>query len=375
MENSRKIKILCVTGSFKFGGGQRQLTNILKLLDRERFEVAVCTFRKEGAYLSEVPSDVCIYELATRNHRGNLLPHVWQLRDLIQREKPDVLYSHLAGSNVKLGLAHMTLRRSSHPNLIVSVANNPQHYSRRRRHLMKMLYPRATAICPVSAGMKDALILAGYPKEKMHFIPNAVDTAYVRKLADQPLDHPWLKTGNPILVSVSRLVPQKAYQNLLLSFRQIAESVPSYLWIIGDGPERGKLESLSQELKLEEHVEFLGFQPNPFKYMARADLFVLSSLWEGLASVLVEAGALGLPIVASRAPYGTEEVVQDGENGFLVPVQDIDGISERVIFLLQNDDIRVRCAEASRRIVEERFSAEVVVRQFEALFCKHAKDL
>jgi glycosyltransferase involved in cell wall biosynthesis len=205
---------------------------------------------------------------------------------------------------------------------------------------------------------------------RVQVIANAVDIQLVRKLAEEPLDHLWVGSSVPVLIAVGRLVEQKGFSYLLQALKILLKRRPVRLWILGNGPLKSSLEAQARDLGIAEHVQFLGFRPNPFKYTARADIFVLSSLWEGLPSVLLEAMALGLPVVATRAPYGPEEVIQDGSNGCLVSVAQPEAMADCIDALLQDTYRRSRLGRTGQLWVEKNYSARAMAHQFEALFRK-----
>jgi glycosyltransferase involved in cell wall biosynthesis len=139
------------------------------------------------------------------------------------------------------------------------------------------------------------------------------------------------------------------------------------LVLIGEGEEAESLTSLARELGVHTDVEFLGFQHNPYKYMARADVFALPSLWEGFGRVLVEAMACGVPVIATRCPSGPEEIVCDGASGLLVPPGDADALADAVLRVLTRPDLAHRLAQAGRRRAED-FRAETAVALYQQLF-------
>ncbi|MCZ6872143.1 MAG: glycosyltransferase, partial [bacterium] len=144
-----------------------------------------------------------------------------------------------------------------------------------------------------------------------------------RKKVQAPLVHPWFEPGcPPVLLAVGRLAKQKDFGTLLRAFARLRRSQPARLLILGEGPERPALETLVRELGLEQDVRLPGFVDNPYAYMARASAFVLSSLWEGLPTVLVEALFCGAPVVATDCPSGPREILRGGELGGLVPMRD-----------------------------------------------------
>jgi glycosyltransferase involved in cell wall biosynthesis len=154
-------------------------------------------------------------------------------------------------------------------------------------------------------------------------------------LAAEPVDHPWFASGEPpVVLGVGRLTKQKDFATLLRAFAELRACRPARLAILGEGEERPALESLVRELDLVPEVWLPGYQRNPFKFMARAGVFVLSSAWEGSPGVLVQALACGAPVVATDCPSGPREVLGGGDAGRLVPVGDASALAAAVAAML-----------------------------------------
>ncbi|HEY8366975.1 MAG TPA: glycosyltransferase, partial [Bacteroidia bacterium] len=203
--------------------------------------------------------------------------------------------------------------------------------------LMKLLYPSADAVIAVSEGVaKDLTQIIGLPAEKVKVIYNPVITPEIFKKAEEPIKHPWFAPGElPVILGVGRLTKQKDFVTLIRAFDIVRKEYPSRLVILGEGEERPKLEALVKELGLEQYVYMPGFEENPFKYMKHAAVFVLSSRWEGLPNVLIQALALGTPVVSTDCPSGPREILSAGKYGTLVPVGDYDALAKAIIINLK----------------------------------------
>ena len=174
--------------------------------------------------------------------------------------------------------------------------------------------------------------VTGIPREriKVIFNPSVVGTEVAEK-AKAPLDHPWFEPGQPsVVVAVGRLQEQKDYATMIRAFAQVRKARPVRLLILGEGKERPMLEALIEELGLQEDVGLPGFVMNPYAYLARASLFVLSSRWEGLPTVLIEALCCGTPVVSMDCPSGPREILRGGEYGRLVPVGDAEALARAI---------------------------------------------
>jgi glycosyltransferase involved in cell wall biosynthesis len=169
----------------------------------------------------------------------------------------------------------------------------------------------------------DLAQMVKIPLDRIQVIYNPIVTPDLFEKSKAFLNHPWYKKGEPpVLLAVGRLTKQKAFDVLIRAFAQIRKDQSARLIILGEGEERPALEGLIKEYKLEQDISMPGFVPNPYPYMAHAAVFVLSSRWEGLPTVLVEALALGTSIVSTDCPSGPREILLDGKYGKLVPVDD-----------------------------------------------------
>jgi glycosyltransferase involved in cell wall biosynthesis len=252
----------------------------------------------------------------------------------IRRLRPDAVISFVPGDNLSL-LAARRLDRGGRWALVVSenihVSSQLADYPRRFRWpylaLMPHWYPRADAIVCVAARSGDDL--AGrfaIPADKIEVIPNPIDLPRVRAAALEPAGHPWLEANinerSFTIVAAGRLERQKRFDVLLRALAELRRRLPARLLVLGEGPLRGELESLAAALGLHEHASFPGFQQNPYRFMARAAAFALSSDYEGFPLVVSEAMALGVPVVSTDCPTGPRELLAAGEAGLLVPPGD-----------------------------------------------------
>jgi glycosyltransferase involved in cell wall biosynthesis len=165
--------------------------------------------------------------------------------------------------------------------------------------------------------------MTGIPRNLIQVIYNPVITPDLRINSQMPLEHPWFNLGEPpVILAVGSLTAQKDFPTLLKAFVQLRKIRNARLLILGEGEERTAIEALVKQLGLEQDVSLPGFVVNPYPYMFRAPVFVLSSKWEGLPTVVIEALFCGTLIVSTDCPSGPREILQDGQYGQLVPVGD-----------------------------------------------------
>lgn len=219
--------------------------------------------------------------------------------------------------------------------------------------LARWLYPRADAVIAVSRGVADDIhLVTGYPRERIHAVYSPILTDELRERAAVSLDHPWFAPGEPpVVLGVGRLVKQKDFPTLIRAFARVHAERPVRLLILGRAKKkkRQRLVDLIDSLGLAADVQLPGYVDNPLAYMARAAVLVLSSAWEGLPGVLIEALACGCPVVSTDCPSGPSEILADGKYGRLVPVGDDTAMAAAINATLDappaRDALRARAEE------------------------------
>jgi glycosyltransferase involved in cell wall biosynthesis len=203
------------------------------------------------------------------------------------------------------------------------------------------------------------LQLSPIPTQKVRVIYNPVVSPELYEKADAPVEHPWFQPHQPpVVLAAGRLVALKGYDTLLRAFARVRQETPARLVILGEGPERPNLERLASELGVAADVDMPGFDPNPFRYMKRAGVFVLSSRYEGLPNVLIQALACGCPVVSTDCPSGPSEILDGGRYGVLVPVDDVEAMAGAIVRALLG-----QVAPAPSAWLEQ-FRVEVVAEQY-----------
>ena len=188
----------------------------------------------------------------------------------------------------------------------------------------------------VSVGVADDLSArTGIPRQKIQVIYNPVITEALQSAAAATVEHPWLQPGQPpVLLAVGRLDKQKDFPMLVHAFRTVRNQRRAHLMILGEGPDRARIEQAIQEAGLSGDVSLPGFEQNPYRFMKRAAVLAFSSQWEGFGVVLVEALALGMPVVSTDCMYGPAEVLCNGRYGTLVPVGDHEAMAQALLTAL-----------------------------------------
>lgn len=321
------------------GGVERVALNLAQGLLAAGVEVDLVLLRAEGAFLRDVPGRARIVDLRARR----ALTGGPALARYLRRERPDALVSNKDYLNVVALVAARAARSRARVLVVTHVAlkrhlaSTPHRRERLMPRLARVCYPWAHAVVAVSEGAADDLAgLARLPRERVRVIPNPVVTRALEAARQESPRHPWLVPGAPpVVLGVGRLTPQKDFETLLRAFALVRARRDARLLIVGEGPERGRLEALARELGLEKDVELPGTVSNVYAYMSQASVFALSSAWEGLPTVLIEAMACGAPVVATDCPSGPSEILQGGLLAPLVPVGDASALADAIAGLLE----------------------------------------
>lgn len=284
--------------------------------------------------------------------------------------RPAAVISLLNAPNISLMLARLAGSFASrlivtvHNTLSISASTATSKWKRSIPDLMRCLHPFADKVVAVSGGVaRDLVDELGLPASSVEVVYNPVVRPEMKDRAVEPVDHEWLENKTcPVLIAASKLKPQKDLPMLLRAFQKVREQRPGRLLILGEGPDRDSLERLAVELGIAADVQFTGFVQNPFAYYRRADLFVMSSAWEGLPTALIEALACGCPVVSTDCPSGPAEILDKGRYGRLVPVGDHQSLARGIMEVLDSPP--------SAALLEERanyFSLADSVNKYEKL--------
>lgn len=303
------------------------------------FVVDLVLMRSTGPYLADVPDSVRVVALNVRRPLATLLA----LMKYLLRRRPSLLLSTLTYCNVTALLARMQfggrlpviVRRASYYSMEYATR------SFRGRVLLaieRALWPIADAVVTNSSAAADDLKhIAPRIAPRVRVIHNPVVGPDLSARATEPVEHPWMCDAQvPVVLTAGGLRPVKDQATLLRAFALIAGERTARLVIIGDGRERGRLLALARELGVADSVDLPGFQCNPFAWMSRARVFVMSSIFEGAPNVIVQAMACGTTVVSTDCPGGTREMLGDGAWGALTPVGDHQALAAAISEALDN---------------------------------------
>ena len=317
------------------GGAQRVIVNLVQGITERGIPVDLVLAAATGVFLDQLPPAVRLVDLRANRLLKSLAP----LTRYLRRERPRVLVSSMSHANM-IALWAAKLARQDTP-VLVTVHNTMSQSIRQpsgftgalEPRLLRLFYPWAACVVAVSRGAADDLArTSGLPRERVEVVYNPVITPGVLAIAGRDPDHPWLGAGQPpVILGVGRLTPQKDFPTLIRAFAEVRRQQMARLIILGEGDGRPALEALADELGVRPDIDLPGFRDNAIAYMARSSLFVLSSAWEGLPTVLIEALAAGTRVVSTDCPSGPREILQDGLLGGLVPVGDPTALAEAML--------------------------------------------
>ena len=336
-EESRIAFLLATSGH---SGVDRAMQLLIPELASRGYRVDLLHVRRHGPYLGDNIPGVNIVDLGTK-HTYSSLPAVIRY---LRKNRPAVLFSDKDRVNRVALLARFLAR--SKTRLVVSTGTTVSIDLANRRPVDRWLqrfsigrfYPFADAVVVPSQGVADDMAAyTGLPREAITVAPRPVIPQALRLNSQPKPDHPWFHNRDvPLIVSAGELSARKDFETLLRGFAILNSNRPCRLMILGRGKRRDNLLQLAQELGIEKQLELPGFVDSTYPYIAHADLFAFTSRWEGLGFVLLEALAVGTPVVSTDCPNGPSEILQQGKYGKLVPVGDQISLASAMAQTLDN---------------------------------------
>lgn len=362
-------KILFVIPSLDGGGAEKVLSHILDYIDKSCYAISLALFGKRDR---DIPDVTELYDLKKKS-RFSFFRLIYQLRKVIKELNPDTIVSMLHFTNIVTICASMFL--PDKPQTIICEQNYHRAHIPKlrlgflRKQLMRFAYRRADKIVAVSEKLKEALIADfNMNPNRVKVIYNAIPVDTIEKLSINVVSSDiFNKQGGKVIIAVGRLTQQKRFDRLIKAFAAVREEKEAFLLILGQGELLEELKNLSRYLKVSEYVRFLGFKINPFAWISKADLFVLSSDYEGFPLVILEAMACGTPVISTDCPSGPGEIITNGKNGILCSSLNENELLEAMLALLGSKELRHKFSSEGRRRAED-FKIEDMVKQYESLF-------
>lgn len=358
------------------GGAERAAVQILNGLDANRWERWLYLFRKEGPYLADVSPSIQVAGGGSASRLGR-----WRaLRRFIRSTRPDLVVSFLSYFTVLSAVraagvgARVAFNQQTPMSAFLSDSDYPWAARAWLRRLFvataRVGYAAADLIVATSRGVADDVVMSfGVGAERVRIVHNPVDIPAIGAAAAEPIDAEYAAAWiHPVIVAAGRLSEAKNYPLLIDALAIVRQRVPARLFILGQGEQESRLRDLAVARGLGDEVRFLGFQANPWKYIARADVLALTSRYEGFGNVLVEAMACGVSVVATSSP-GTREIVSAGEDGLLVERHEPAAVAAALERVLTDDALRGRMSAATRSHAQ-RFSLPSIAAAYDRLFAE-----
>lgn len=383
-----RLRLLIVTHSLGGGGAERFAVNLAAALDRTRFDPALCVATDRIDY--PPPPEVPVTRLGYRR-LADLPRAVRRLRRRLAEEPFDLVLSNVLSTNCLTGAALAGLGRLSPgapaPTWVARIGNAPGiGEPRLQRWWARWAYRRARLLVCNARGMEAAFTRV-YPgtRGRVTSLANPTDFAGIERLAGEaPAGRASgaggggigrAAVGGPVILAVGRLSRQKRPDLMVEALARLRRRPGlggARLRLCGEGPWAGAVERRARRLGVGDAVELLGFVANPFALMRTADLYLLTSDFEGLPNALIEAQGLGLPAVATRCPHGPDEIVDDGRTGLLVPTGDVEAIAAAAAELLADPERRRRMGEEAAARARRLYDASRLVPAWERLLLEAA---
>ena len=339
--NTKRRRLAIFVAFSGAGGVERVIHHLLQGLAAHDVDVDLLAVVGKKGWLPDIPwPNIRVIDLNVK-HTHLALP---ALIRYLRKERPDVLMAakdraiRIAVLARKFARVDTRLVGQLHNNISALLDTKTPLQRWLRCAPMRWLFPSVDLIITVSEGViEDTIKVAGYPRERLVALSSPIVTPDVYRKGAEPIDHAWLNDPSiRVIMGAGRLTKEKDFATLIRAFKIVRQQQDCKLVIIGEGPLRRDLERLVEELDLKEQVSMPGYAANPYAWMKKASIFVLSSAWEGSGNVLIEAMAMGVPAVSTDCPFGPSETLANGKYGILVPVGDPEAMAEAVLDTLSN---------------------------------------
>lgn len=377
----KKIKLTFIIPNLNNGGAERVVSHLLGNLDREIFELSCVFYDSNHSY--PIPGDIKIFVVDTPGSENVFrkiyasIVRLFKIRNIINFYKPDVILSFLTGVNITAIMVRMLARRK--PRLIISERSTFSQYQFLLdffsktffKYSIKFLYNYADCLIAVSKGVKEDLQkFTSMPEKKLIVIHNPVDIDKIIQLSNEEVhESRFLNENLPVIVHVGSLTKAKGHEYLLQAFKLASQKVNCRLLLLGEGERKDELVSLAAGLGINNMVEFLGFNKNPYKFMRRSSVFVLSSIFEGFPNVLIEAMASGTPVISTNCKSGPNEIIDNGVTGILVPPKDAQKLADAMVLLLTDTNLADKLKKNAQKKVPD-FHINKIIGQYRTVLAQ-----
>jgi len=366
------LKILFIIDNLKGGGAEKAVKIIVEGLTEQSYKPVLVLLENKLDYI--ISKDVELYSLSENMTKLNFLFLIFKFLKLVKKIKPDIIYA----TNTKAQILSLLSKPLYNAHRITNIqVDLTKQYENRKFifHFFNQLLKLTDSYSFISYGIYENL-KNKIPHRKNIFIPNPIDFKEIDKLKEEAIEKELQDIfKKKTIINIGRLTQQKGQWNLLKAFSMLDQDI--HLVILGTGEKETELKELSKKLGIEKRVFFLGFQANPFKFLYRSDIFVLSSLWEGFGNVIVEAMRCGLPVISTDCPSGPREIlaptseinakVQNGielaEYGILTSLNNDENLYKAIELLLRDNEL-LDDYKNKAKIRENDFGKGMIVNMF-----------
>lgn len=370
---TRRHKICFVLPSLSGGGAERAAVHILNALDDAWWERSMYLFTREGPYLSEVSPSIRL----SAGTGGSRVVRWQALRRYLRETRPDIVVSFLSYFSVLTAVraarvgARVVFNQQTPMSAFLADGDYPWRrwwHKRVFSIVTRAGYAAADLVVTTSRGVADDLHAGfGVRQDHMRVVPNPVDLGAVTTAAAEPLDAAdRSRWTHPVVVAAGRLAEAKNYSLLIDAFALLRERIPARLFILGQGELEGAIRARIARRGLADAVVLTGFQKNPWKFIAKADVFALTSHYEGFGNVIIEAMACGVPAVATSSA-GTRDIIRHGVDGLLVEKHEPAAVAEALGRVVGDGELRRRLSVEARS-ASARFAVRLVAAEYDDLF-------
>lgn len=378
MSIANRIRVLQLGSPTGLYGAERWILALVKHLKTNVIESIVGVIKDAPGGESPLCAHAARMGLSThvfRSHGKLSLSAIGQLRQFIHEQRIDILHTH----GYKTDVLGILASRGTHCKLV----STPHGWSIKAglklqayEWLDRSVLPMFDAVVPLSRATYDELTRIPGIARKLHMIQNGVDLSEIDAIAQPAVEVEQLKRDGYLVVGyIGQLIPRKGIDTLLKAFSRVA--LPKKrLCIVGEGSSRRDLEHFAGHLGISEEVIFFGFRSDRIALLNRFDAFVLPSYREGIPRCLMEAMALGVPVLATDIP-GCRDLVEDNVTGLLFPVDDDESLADRLSVMLADSQLRDSVARGARALIRSRYTAEAMASRYAELYaglvCNHAR--
>ena len=359
---------MLITHDLSIGGLQRVVVNLVRCLDREKFDIYVLCLNELGDYASEIEKmGVRVIQLPRQSSGVDYFSFI-KVAKIIRNEKIEILHSHNTQALIDAALAGLMVRVKR-----IVHTDHARSFPDKRRYMVAEWLLSHLVYKFVGVSSHTCKNLNQYekiPRKKLAMIPNGIEERDIKKHVDKSDKRHTLgvTSEGPLIGLGARLTVQKGIIFLLSAMPSIVERFPTLsLVICGDGPLKEELENRAKSLGVKDHVFFVGARLDMHEILHVLDLYVLPSLWEGLPMVLLEALAAGCPVVATDVG-GVNMAIKNNETGLLVPSQNPEYLASAIILMLEDATLRRKCIENGIQLFRQNFSASKMAKRYEKLY-------